>query len=79
MTTTKTTTAKITAKTQAAAFKNFKTQVASIQKQNDLIDAHIAICQAYSAYKINHAQFTELRNDMIAKRLEKHIAWGQGI
>jgi hypothetical protein len=60
-------------------YKNFKDQVARIETQNDLIDAHIAICQAYSAYKITHAQFDELRNAMILKRLEKKIAWGQGI
>ena len=60
-------------------YKNFKDQVAKIETQNDLIDAHIAICQAYSAYKITHAQFDELRNAMILKRLEKKIAWGQGI
>ena len=61
------------------AYKNFKNKVANIQTQNDLIDAHIAICQAYSAYKITHAQFTELSADMRAKRTEKKIAWGQGI
>ena len=61
------------------AYKNFKNQIAKIQTQNDLIDAHIAICQAYSAYKITHAQFTELSADMRAKRTEKAIAWGQGI
>ena len=60
-------------------YKNFKDQVARIETQNDLIDAHIAICQAYSAYKITHTQFDELRNAMILKRLEKKIAWGQGI
>lgn len=60
-------------------FKNFKNQVARIQNQNDLIDAHIAICQAYSAYKLTHKQFDELRDAMILKRLEKKIAWGQGI
>ena len=60
-------------------YKNFKDQVAKIETQNDLIDAHIAICQAYSAYKLTHAQFDELRNAMILKRLEKKIAWGQGI
>ena len=60
-------------------YKNFKDQVARIETQNDLIDAHIAICQAYSAYKITHAQFTELSADMRAKRTEKKIAWGQGI
>ena len=60
-------------------YRNFKNQVAKIETQNDLIDAHIAICQAYSAYKITHAQFDELRNAMILKRLEKKIAWGQGI
>ena len=60
-------------------YKNFKNQVANIRTQNDLIDAHIAICQAYSAYKLTHAQFDELRNAMILKRLEKKIAWGQGI
>ena len=60
-------------------FKNFKNQVAKIQNQNDLIDAHIAICQAYSAYRLTHKQFDELRDAMILKRLEKKIAWGQGI
>ena len=60
-------------------FKNFKKQVARIQNQNDLIDAHIAICQAYSAYRLTHKQFDELRDAMILKRLEKKIAWGQGI
>ena len=60
-------------------FKNFKNQVARIQNQNDLIDAHIAICQAYSTYRLTHKQFDELRDAMILKRLEKKIAWGQGI
>ena len=60
-------------------YRQFKNQVAKIETQNDLIDAHIAICQAYSAYKITRAQFDELRNAMILKRLEKKIAWGQGI
>lgn len=60
-------------------YKIFKDQVANIETQNDLIDAHIAICRAYSAYKLTHAQFSELRNAMILKRLEKKIAWGQGI
>ena len=60
-------------------FKNFKNQVARIQNQNDLIDAHFAICQAYSAYRLSHKQFDELRDAMILKRLEKKIAWGQGI
>ena len=60
-------------------YKNFKKQVANIETQNDLIDAHIAICQAYSAYKLTHKQFTELSLDMRAKRAEKHIAWGASI
>ena len=60
-------------------YRQFKNQVAKIETQNDLIDAHIAICQAYSAYKLTPAQFDELRNAMILKRLEKKIAWGQGI
>ena len=60
-------------------YKNFKKQVANIQTQNDLIDAHIAICQAYSAYKLTHTQFAELCTDMRAKRLEKKIAWGASI
>ena len=60
-------------------YRQFKNQVAKIETQNDLIDAHIAICQAYSAYKLTHAQFDDLRNAMILKRLEKKIAWGQGI
>jgi hypothetical protein len=60
-------------------FTAFKKQVAAIKTQNDLIDAHIAICQAYSAYKLSHTQFTELRKEMIAKRAEHNIAWGKGI
>ena len=64
---------------QMKTYRQFKNQVAKIETQNDLIDAHIAICQAYSAYKLTHAQFDELRNAMILKRLEKKIAWGQGI
>ena len=60
-------------------YKNFKNQVANIRTQNDLIDAHIAICQAYSAYKLTHAQFDELCADMRATRAEKHIAWGASI
>ena len=59
--------------------KTFKQQVASIQTENDLKTAHIAICQAYSAYRISHGQFTELRKAMIAKREEKGFAWGKGI
>ena len=62
-----------------ANYEKFQNQVANIETQNDLIDAHIAICQAYSAYKISHAQFSVLRMAMIKKRAEKHIAWGQGI
>ena len=46
------------------AFKNFKNQVANIKTQNDLIDAHIAICQAYSAYRLTHKQFDELRDEI---------------
>lgn len=61
------------------AFKQFKNKVANIKTQNDLIDAHISICQAYSSYKISHAQFTELRKGMIEKRAENKIAWGKGI
>ncbi len=60
-------------------YKAFKKQVANIETQNDLIDAHIAICQAYSAYKISHAEFTELCTDMRAKRIEKKISWGASI
>lgn len=60
-------------------YEKFQNQVTNIETQNDLIDAHIAICQAYSSYKINHAQFTELRKGMIEKRTEKHIVWGKGI
>lgn len=60
-------------------YKKFQNQVENIKTQNDLIDAHIAICQAYSSYKITHAQFTELRKGMIDKRAENNIAWGQGI
>ena len=59
--------------------KTFKKQVASIDTENDLKDAHIAICQAYSAYRISHKEFMELRDAMKAKRQEKGFAWGKGI
>lgn len=60
-------------------YTNLKNQISRINHPNDLIDAHIATCQAYSAYKISHEQFTELSADMRAKRLEKKIAWGASI
>lgn len=59
--------------------KTFQKQVASINTENDLKDAHITICQAYSAYRISHKEFTELRDAMKAKRQEKGFAWGKGI
>lgn len=60
-------------------YEQFKDRVARIETQNDLIDAHIAICRAYSVYKLTGAQFDKLRDAMILKRLEKKIAWGKGI
>ena len=59
--------------------KNYKEQVENIRTENDLKAAHIAICQAYSAYRLSHEEFMELRADMIAKRQEKGFAWGKGI
>jgi len=61
------------------AYREFKKQVEAIKTQNNLIDAQIAICKAYSSYQINHEQFSELRKGMIAKRTENNIAWGKGI
>ena len=61
------------------AYRKFQKQVASIQTENGLKDAHIAICTACSAYEISWEQFMELRSAMKAKRTEKHIAWGYGI
>lgn len=57
----------------------FKKQIASIRTENDLKDAHIAISQACSAYKISWEQFMELRNLLKAKRAEKGFTWGKGI
>ena len=57
----------------------FKKQIASIRTENDLKDAHIAISQACSAYKISWEQFMELRSLLRAKRAEKGFAWGKGI
>ena len=59
--------------------KTFKKQVANIKTENDFKAAHIAICQAYSAYHLDHAEFMELRDALIAKREEKGFAWGKGI
>ncbi|MCD8013273.1 MAG: hypothetical protein LUG99_08875 [Lachnospiraceae bacterium] len=60
-------------------YKNFKAQVESIETEDDLKKAHIAICKSYSSYGISHTQFTSLRDAMIAKRTQKGIAWGRGI
>lgn len=59
--------------------KEFKKQIANIQTENDLKDAHIAICQAYSAYRLSHEQFTELLELFRAKRIEKGFKWGKTI
>lgn len=61
------------------AYRKFQNQVANIRTENDLKDAHIAICTACSAYRITWEQFMELRAAMKAKRTERHIAWGYGI
>ena len=61
------------------AYTRFKKQVEAIKTQNNLIDAHITICTAYSNYEITHEQFMELRKGMIEKRAENNIAWGKGI
>lgn len=60
-------------------YKTFKTQVEGIRTENDLKDAHISICRAYSSYRISHEQFTKLRGMMISKRAEKGFSWGKGI
>ena len=57
----------------------FKKQIASIHTENDLKDAHIAISQACSAYKISGEQFMELRSLLKAKRVEKGFTLGKGI
>lgn len=61
------------------AYNAFRTQVENIKTEKDLKDAHISICRAYSAYRISHEQFTELRKMMISKRAEKGFSWGKGI
>ena len=60
-------------------YNAFKTQVENIKTENDLKDAHINICRAYSAYRISHEQFMELRKMMRSKRTEKGFSWGKGI
>ena len=60
-------------------YKALRTQVEEIKTENDLKDAHISICRAYSAYRISHEQFTALREMMISKRAEKGFSWGKGI
>lgn len=60
-------------------YKAFRNQVKNIQTENDLKDAHISICRAYSAYRISHEQFMKLCEMMISKRAEKGFSWGDGI
>ena len=62
-----------------AAYKNLKKQTSAIKAENDLKDAHIAVSQAYSANRISHEEWKDLRNTMIAKRAEFGFAWGKGI
>ena len=57
----------------------FKKQIANIRTENDLKDAHIAISQACSAYKISWEQYMELRSLLKSKRTEKGFTWGKGI
>ena len=59
--------------------KTFKKQIASIRTENDLKDAHIAICQACSANQISWEHFMALRRQLKAKRTEKGFTWGKGI
>ncbi len=62
-----------------AAYKELKKQTEAIKTENALKSAHIAISQAYSAYRVSHEEWTELRNILIAKRNEFGFAWGKGI
>lgn len=62
-----------------AAYKKLKKQAEAMRTENALKSAHIAISQAYSAYRISHEEWTELRNILIAKRNEFNFAWGKGI
>ena len=52
-------------------YNTFKNQVKNIKTENDLKDAHIAICKACSANQITWEQFMKLRDMMSAKRAEK--------
>ena len=35
-------------------YRAFRTQVENIKTENDLKDAHISICRAYSSCRISH-------------------------
>ena len=60
-------------------YNTFKNQVKNINTENDLKDAHIAICKACSANQITWEQFMKLRDMMGVKRAEKGFSWGKGI
>lgn len=59
--------------------KKFEKQIANIRTENEFKDAVIAVNQAYSGYKLSHEQWNTLRDQLIAKRLEKGFKWGAGI
>ena len=60
-------------------YRAFRTQCENIKTENDLKDAHISICRAYSSCRISHEQFMKLRERMVAIRAEKGFSWGKGI
>ena len=62
-----------------AAYKALKKQASTIRTESDLKSAHITISQAYSAYRISHEEWTDLRKLMLAKRAEFGFAWGKSI
>ena len=59
--------------------KKFAKQIESIQTENECKSTVIAVNQAYSGYKLSHAQWKTLRDQLIAKRQEKGFKWGEGI
>lgn len=59
--------------------QKFLKQIRAIKTENDLKDAHIAVCQACSNYELSWADFTMLCGEMRKMRKAKNIKWGASI
>lgn len=59
--------------------RKYINQIKAIKTENDLKDAHIAICQATSNYELSWSNFLKLCEMLRQVRKEKGFKWGASI